>query len=149
MEMTWRRADEPRSRRGAAPLLVAALAGLVAVGGWWAVRGETTSALPTRTAEAGDVTVKATPVAIGPGGAVFTITLVAESFNLDFAMEEVAHLTVDGTDWRPATWDRGLPSAHGRDGRLEFGAGGSARHRAVLRMDGLPTTVTCDSSDGG
>jgi hypothetical protein len=142
MHTTRPRADGPGSRRGPTPLLVAALAGLVAVGGWWAVRDETTLALPTKTAQAGDVTVKATPVAIGPSGAVFSVTLVAESFDLGFAMEEVAHLTVDGTEWRPATWDEGLPSAHGREGRLEFRAAGSTPHRAVLRIDGLPTTVT-------
>jgi hypothetical protein len=106
------------------------------------VGSETTSGSSTRTAEAGDVTVKATPVAIGPAGAVFTVSLVSASFDLDFAIEKVARLVVDGTEWRPATWDDGLPSAHGRDGRLEFRSAGPARHRAVLRIDGLPEPVT-------
>ena len=98
--------------------------------------------LPTKTAESGDVTIKATPIRIGKDDAVFTLSLVSVGAELTVAFPTAATLTVDGVAWKPATWDGAASGGRSLEGRLEFRALGTARDRAVLRIDGLSEPVT-------
>jgi len=98
--------------------------------------------LPTKTAESGDVTIKATPLRIGKDDAVFTLSLVSAGAEVTVAFPAAATLTVDGVAWKPAAWDGSGPGGRSIEGRLEFRALGSARDRAVLRIVGLSGPVT-------
>ena len=130
-----------RKRVLLAAATASAFAIAVAVGVWANGEDRSPSDLPTMTADAGDVTVKATPTRLGPDDAVFNLSLVSTTTDLSFALERAATLTVAGVEWGPATWDGVTAATLVREGRLEFHAKGPVRGTAVLRIDGLPATV--------
>lgn len=100
------------------------------------------SALATKTVEAGAVTVKIDPVRLDATGAEFKVSFDTHSVNLDFDVARNAALTVAGTPWPGATWSGDGPSGHHRTGTIRFGPGGPAQGAAVLSLGGLPGPVS-------
>jgi hypothetical protein len=98
-------------------------------------------ALPARTVEAGEVTVKITPQQITTDGASFSVVFDTHSVELDLDVVAASQLVVDGERWTAASWDGAGPGGHHREGTLTFDAVGDASGTAVLTIDGLPESV--------
>lgn len=99
------------------------------------------SRFPTRTVEAGAVTVKITPQQVTGDGASFTVVFDTHSVDLDLDVADTAGLVVDGQEWTAATWDGAGPGGHHREGTLSFDAAGEPNGSAVLTIVGLPEPV--------
>lgn len=143
-----------RWRRPAAAVVVAA----VAIGGlaaWmsWRDRGASTTStaapstsLPTRTIEAGAVTVEVQPRQFDANGAVFKIILDTHSADLDQDLVGQASLVVGDTTWPAVGWTGDEAGGHHREGELRFTAAGTAAGTATLSIDGFsePVIATWD-----
>ncbi len=99
------------------------------------------AALPARTVEAGQVTVKVTPTLLDSSGATFAIVLDTHSVELSLDVAAGAVLNVGGTVWPTSGWSGDGPSGHHRTGQLRFTAGGPATGTATLTISGLPAPV--------
>ena len=97
--------------------------------------------LPARTVQAGDVTVRITPVRLDETGAVFRLALDTYSGDLAVDVVEAARLVVGGFEWQGARWDGAGAGGHHRQGTLSFPPGGAAAGRAELVIAGLPGPV--------
>lgn len=107
------------------------------------------AALPTRTVEAGAVTVKLEPSQIDGAGAVIKMTFDTHSGALDLDVARVSRLVVGGTAWPMVGWSGAGPGGHHREGELRFSAGGPATGTATLTVEGLPKPVTATWEVGG
>ncbi|HVT75883.1 MAG TPA: hypothetical protein VHD87_02550 [Acidimicrobiales bacterium] len=142
----------PTSRRSRLALLLVALAvAFAAFRGFAAWRdtsslttkpSASTSPLPTRTLEAGAVTLKIEPRQLNAQGAVFKITFDTHSVELNQDLTRQARLTVGGTKWNAAAWSGDGPGGHHREGQLRFTSAGPATGTATLTIDGLPAPAT-------
>ena len=100
------------------------------------------SGLPTRTVEAGAVTVKLEPRQLDAGGAVFKVSFDTHSVDLGLDVARQARLVVDGTTWPVTGWSGDGASGHHREGELRFTAAGPTTGTATLTIGGLPKAVT-------
>lgn len=100
------------------------------------------SALPTRTVEAGAVTVKLAPGQFDATGAAIKITFDTHSEELDLDVAGAARLEVGGVPWPADGWSGDGPGGHHREGELRFRPAGPATGTATLSLDGLPEPVT-------
>ena len=107
------------------------------------------SALASKTVEAGAVTVKIDPVRVDAAGAEFQVVFDTHSVNLDFDVARNATLTVAGASWPGATWSGDGPDGHHREGTIRFGPGGPAQGAAVLNLGGLPAPASATWTLGG
>ena len=109
------------------------------------------TALGTRTVQAGPVTVKIQPRKLDAKGATFKISFDTHSAELNQDMPKQAHLTVGGAAWPVATWSGDGPGGHHREGELRFAAPGGATGTGttVLSIDGLPQPVTATWNRAG
>lgn len=107
------------------------------------------SALATKTVEAGAVTVKIDPVRVDAAGAEFKVSFDTHSVDLDFDVSRNATLTVAGAPWPGATWSGDGPDGHHRAGTIRFGPGGPAQGAAELSLGGLPVPVSATWTLGG
>jgi hypothetical protein len=130
---------------GAVTLAFLALRGFVAWSDWRDRDSSTStpasSGLPTRTVEAGAVTVKLEPRQMDASGAVFKISFDTHSVDLGFDVARQARLVVDGVTWPVAGWSGSGPGGHHRDGELRFTASGPASGTATLTISALPKPV--------
>ena len=99
------------------------------------------SKLPTRTIEAGEVTVTIEPTSITSSAAAFEVVFDTHAVDLDLDVAEASHLIVDGTEWTVASWDGAGPGGHHREGSLTFEAAGKPTGTAELTIDGLDEPV--------
>jgi hypothetical protein len=140
--------------------LAAPVAAVVIVGGigaWsgWRDTGPSagtdtvTTALPTRTVEAGAVTVKLTPERFDAAGAVVKVEFDTHSVDLDYDVARVARLDVGGVTWPVEGWSGDGPSGHHRAGAVRFRSAGPATGTAILTIDGLSPPVTAAWDLGG
>lgn len=143
----WSRWRRPAA---AVALVAVAIGGLVA---WmtWRDTGTTNTAapstsLPTRSIEAGAVTVEVQPRQLDANGAVFKIILDTHSADLDQDLVGQASLVVGDTAWPAASWAGDEAGGHHREGELRFTAAGTASGTATLAIDGFsePVIVTWD-----
>ena len=111
--------------------------------------GGARATLATRTAEAGAVSVKMTPVRIDASGAEIKVLLDTHSVDLGLDVAAGSRLAVGGKDWGAATWSGAGPGGHHREGVLRFRASGPAAGRAELSIAGLPEPVTAAWDLGG
>lgn len=95
------------------------------------------SRFPTRTQEAGAVTVQATIRRLDPAGATARIVFDTHTVELDLDVATAATLTVRGTTWPTEGWDGDGPGGHHREGDLRFAAAGPPDGEAVLTVAGL------------
>lgn len=137
-----------RRRLIALGLAAAAVAGAVALaaargdGGTPAGGASAGSASETRTADAGEVTVKATLVQLGDAGAVAEVVFDTHAVELDLDVAAGATLTVGGVAWPTGGWEGDGPGGHHREGELRFSAAGPAEGDAVLTLAGLSEPLT-------
>jgi hypothetical protein len=97
--------------------------------------------LPTRTIEAGEVTVELTPTRVDEDVAIVEIVLDTHSTELDMNLRRASSLTVDRVTW-PTTRYRGDgPGGHHREGTLRFRAAGPPDGELELRVRGLPERI--------
>ena len=146
-------------RRRGVIALVLVLAGFLAVRGVIAWRdtedrvgnapAKDAAALPARTVEAGEVTVKVEPRRIDRAGAQFAVSFDTHSVDLGFDVARNAHLTVDGTAWSGAAWSGSPSGGHHREGTLRFDAAGAPTGTATLHLTGLPQPATASWALGG
>lgn len=140
--------------------LAAAAAAVVvvwAVGAWLDGRdagssGQTdmvTTALPTRTVEAGEVTVKLEPQRFDANGAAIKITFDTHSVDLDQYVARAARLDVSGVPWPADGWSGDGPGGHHRAGELRFRGAGPATGTATLTITGLSAPVVATWDLGG
>lgn len=101
-----------------------------------------TPTLPTRTVEAGAVTVELQPRQLDATGAAFKISFDTHSVALDVDVARESRLVVGGVTWPVAGWSGDGPGGHHREGELRFRAAGSATGTATLTLAGLPEPVT-------
>ena len=99
------------------------------------------SSLSAKTVEAGEVTVKITPVRVDGNGAEFKVALDTHSVDLDIDIAKGSLFTVAGASWGAAAWEGAEPGGHHREGTLRFREGSTAGGEAVLTIDGLPEPV--------
>jgi hypothetical protein len=100
------------------------------------------TSLPTRTVDAGAVTVKIQPRQFDASGATFKMVFDTHSVELDQDLNRQVRLVVGGIDWPTEGWSGDGPSGHHREGDLRFAAAGPAIGAATLTIDGLPAAVT-------
>lgn len=100
-----------------------------------------TGVLPTRTIDAGSVTVTITPTRFDAQGATFAIVLDTHAVELSMALAASAVLDVDGQRRPAAGWTGDGPGGHHREGELRFDQAGAARGTARLTITGLPKPV--------
>ena len=105
--------------------------------------------LPTRTVEAGEVTVKIEPLRVDAGGAEFKFTFDTHSVALDLDVARSASLTVAGAAWGGASWSGDGPGGHHREGTLRFVPSGPPRGTVALGLVGLPGPVDATWTLGG
>ena len=101
----------------------------------------TAERFPTRTAEAGAVTVEITPTRIDGTGAAFKVSFDTHSVELDLDVAGNARLVVGGTPWTSAVWDGAGPGGHHREGTLSFDAAGDPSGTAKISVGGLAEPV--------
>lgn len=106
-------------------------------------------ALPTRTVEAGEVTVKIEPLRVDANGAEFKLTFDTHSVPLDLDVARSASLAVADTAWDGANWSGDGPGGHHREGTVRFAARGPATGTVALRLVGLPGPVDATWVLGG
>lgn len=138
-------ASRRRTRTTVLIAALAALAVLVALGGWlWAARdsGSDTADLGSRTVNAGEVEVTMTALALDDRGARFRLAFDTHTVELDTDLPSAATLRIDG---RPAdssgTWEGDRPDGHHREGVLSFATAIPAGSSIELRITGLPKPV--------
>lgn len=104
------------------------------------------TSLPTRTIEAGAVTVEVQPQQLDANGAVFKIILDTHSADLDQDLGGQASLVVGDTAWPAASRSGDEAGGHHREGELRFTAAGTAAGTATLAIDGFsgPVIATWD-----
>jgi hypothetical protein len=86
----------------------------------------------TRTATAGDVTVKATLRSLDADGATAQIVFDTHAVELDLDVAADAVLTVGGARWRVEGWRGAGPGGHHREGELRFAATGPTTGDVIL-----------------
>jgi hypothetical protein len=126
------------------PLLGAVLAAtvlLAACGSDDRADSSSSSGLPTRTVEAGEVTVKIEPTGMTPSGATFDVAFDTHSVDLNLDIAAGARLVVDGTEWTGAAWDGPGAGGHHREGTLTFDATADPAGTAELTISGLDEPV--------
>lgn len=139
---------------GAMAALFLALRGLAA---WsdWRDNGTTTKAvgeaatLPSRTVEAGAVTVTLEPRRLDATAAIIKVSFDTHSVALDLDVARQATLVVNGTTWPAAGWSGDGPGGHHREGELRFTPAGPATGTSTLTIGGLPEPVTASWNRGG
>jgi hypothetical protein len=99
---------------------------------------DTTTGLPERTVQAGEVEISLTPLTLDASGAVFQVTLDTHSGALDLDLASSARLRVDDRAGDGATWDEQGPGGHHREGTLRFTTPVPAGANVELRITGLP-----------
>ena len=127
------------------PLILAGIVVAVVVAALYVARGDgdasNTAAFPTRTIEAGDVTVEVTPVRVDASGAEFEIAFDTHSVELDFDVAQSSQLRVGDTRWKPGRWDGSDTGGHHREGTLTFNPAGVPSRTVELRIAALPEPV--------
>ena len=105
--------------------------------------GDTTSSpFPTRTAEAGEVTVEATLLRLDADGATAKVVFDTHSVELDLDVADGATLTIGGTAWPTQGWNGDGAGGHHREGELRFDPAGPVDGEATLTIAGLDEPVT-------
>jgi len=126
-----------RALRSAAISAVVALVALT----WASVPTAATASsrrFPTRTIEAGEVTVELTPTRVDEDGAVVKIVLDTHAVELDVNLRRGSSLKVDGLVWPTTSYRGDGPGGHHREGTLRFRAAGLPEGELRLRIRGLP-----------
>jgi len=100
------------------------------------------SSFVSRTADAGEVTVKATLQRLDAGGAVADMVFDTHAVELDLDVPAGAVLTVGGLTWPTQGWEGDGPGGHHREGELRFAPGGPVAGEATLTISGLDDPVT-------
>ena len=136
-------------RRIAALLLLVSVAAVAAGCSESDDRRTATPVLESRTVDAGEVTVKVTPLQLDSSGATFLVALDTHSVDLSGDLAASSTLTVSGTEWRSEGWDGAEPGGHHREGELRFSAAGPAQGQATLTITGLPEPVQASWDVGG
>ena len=106
-------------------------------------------ALDPRTVDAGEVTVKITPVRVDADGAEFDLTFDTHTVDLGLDVARAARFSVAGRTWTGATWEGAAPGGHHREGTLRFRAAGQPSGTARLAIGGLPEPVVATWRLGG
>jgi hypothetical protein len=104
---------------------------------------------PTRTVEAGAVTVKLAPRQFDATGATFKIIFDTHSVALDLDVARQSRLVVGDSTWPVDGWSGDGPGGHHREGELRFRPIGPAAGTATLTLAGLPEPVTATWELGG
>lgn len=102
----------------------------------------TASPFPTRTAEAGEVTVEATLLRLDADGATAKVVFDTHSVELDLDVADGATLTIGGTAWPTQGWNGDGAGGHHREGELRFDPAGPVDGEATLTIAGLDEPVT-------
>lgn len=134
--------NERITLRSSALLASIALAALGVMAWSWSQPQDTTSDLPTRTAQAGAVELTLTPLTLDASGAVFQVTMDTHTMALDMDMASSSRLRVNGVAADTATWDGQGPGGHHREGTLRFATPVPAHATVELRITGLPGDAT-------
>jgi hypothetical protein len=126
--------------------VISAVVVLVSLGALaWAPRPATATApsrrFPTRTIEAGEVTVELKPTRVDKSGAVVDITLDTHAIELDMNLRRASSLTVDGIAWPTVRYRGDGSGGHHREGTLRFRAAGPTKGQLRIRISGLPGRV--------
>jgi hypothetical protein len=96
---------------------------------------------PTRSIEAGEVTVELTPTRVDEDSAVVKIVLDTHAVELDLNLRRGSSLKVDGLVWPTKSYRGDGPGGHHREGTLRFRAAGPPEGELRLRIRGLPEPV--------
>lgn len=127
-------------RRRLIPMVIAAAVIVARDGG--STGDATSSPFPTRTAEAGEVTVEATLVRLDAGGATARVVFDTHSEELDLDVATGATLTVGATAWPTEGWNGDGAGGHHREGELRLDPAGPVEGEATLTIAGLAEPVT-------
>lgn len=97
--------------------------------------------LPTRSAEAGAVTVGLSPQLLDRRGVTIGVVLDTHSGDLGIDLRRAAVLTVDGSEWPFVSFTGDGPGGHHREAKLRFRSGGAVRGEMRLVITGLDERV--------